>query len=380
MSFRRLDLSRRMCLPLAPLLALFALLFSWLPGFGSSFPGGATLPTLPGVSLPTVPGVSLPTIPGGSTGGGIGTPGPSPSGPLTGKYFSGKFTNAAGSRNFTGYIPSGYKSGTAVPLVVALHGCSQSADTISKQIKLDNLAESATFITVYPEQPSSANNLSCWNWFQSANMQRGQGEPSILAGITQWVQQNYTVDAKRTFVEGFSAGGAMAVVMGATYPDLYGAIGVGSGIEYNGGTAALGGAQLDATKAGQAAYQAMGSNARIMPTLIFHGAQDKTVPVANATSLVKQWLTTDDLADDGVINGSVPTTPQSSKNLISSAGQPYTVSSYVDGHGREILQSWVVANMEHAWSGGCSCTSYSYPSGPDETKAMYDFFMAHPKL
>jgi len=361
-----------MLVPLAPLLALFMALFGlWWPGLGSQLPGG--LPNLPGGTLPTPPTTAT-TLPGG--GGGGGTSGP---GVLPGKHFSSNFTNAAGTRSFSGYVPSGYQAGTALPLVVALHGCTQSADTLSKQTQLDNLAESAKFITVYPEQPSSANNLECWNWFQSANMQRGSGEPSILAGITQWVQQNYTVDAKRTYVEGFSAGGAMAVVMGATYPDLYAAIGAGSGIEYNGGTGALGGTQLDAKQAGQAAYQAMGANARVLPTLVFHGAQDKTVPVSNATSLVTQWQTTDDLADDGVLNGSIPSAAISTQSLVSSGGQAYTVSKYGDGHGHEILQSWVVTNMEHAWSGGCSCTSYSYPAGPDETKAMVDFFLAHPK-
>jgi poly(hydroxyalkanoate) depolymerase family esterase len=317
-------------------------------------------------------------VPGGTGGGGFGTPGPNTSGPLAGRYFSGKFTNAAGTRAFTGYVPSKYQNGTALPLVVALHGCTQSADTMAKQTKLNDLAEAKNFIVVYPEQPSSANQFSCWNWFESSDMQRGQGEPSIIAGITQWVQQNYTVDSKQTFVGGFSAGGAMAAVMGATYPDVYASLGIGSGIEYNGGTGALGGNILDAKQAGQAAYRAMGGHARVVPTLVFHGGKDKTVPTTNATYLIQQWQTTNDLADDGALNGSFPSAATSTQNLVSAGGQPYSVTSYGDGRGHEAIQYWLVANMAHAWSGGCSCTSFTYPSGPDEARAMYDFFVSHP--
>src|SRR5581483_10462834 len=129
---------------------------------------------------------------------------------------------------------------------VALHGCAQTADIFGKQTKLDNLAEAKGFIAVYPEQNSKANSMSCWNWFKPEHQQRGQGEPSIIAGITQWVQQNYTVDAKRVYVAGLCAGAAMSNVMAATYPDVYAASGVGSGIEYNGGVAAMGGYILDA--------------------------------------------------------------------------------------------------------------------------------------
>lgn len=349
---------------LTSLMALWAVFFGMLtPG---TLPGGT--PTFPGGT----PGTSV-----GIPGGGFGMPGPDSSGPLKGRYFTGQFTNAAGTRNYRGYVPATYKAGTAVPLVVALHGCAQTADIFGKQTKLDNLAEAKGFIAVYPEQNSKANSMSCWNWFKPEHQQRGQGEPSIIAGITQWVQQNYTVDAKRVYVEGFSAGAAMSNVMAATYPDVYAASGVGSGIEYNGGVAAMGGYILDAKQSGRAAYQAMGSHARVVPTVIVHGGADKTVPVANADHLVQQWQTTNDLADDGVLNGSVPTAAAATKSDFGFGGQ-YTVTSYADGHGREVLQYWRVDQMKHAWSGGCSCQDYSYPNGPDETKAMVDFFLNHP--
>jgi poly(hydroxyalkanoate) depolymerase family esterase len=339
---------------LAPLMAVLALLF------GGGLPG---VPALPG-GLPGLPGLpgggTVPPPPGGGT-----------TGTLPGRPFSGNYMNAAGTRSYLGYAPSTYKAGTPLPLVVALHGCTQSAATLRQQTKFDSLAEAKNFIVVFPEQPSSANPMSCWNWFDPNHMQRGSGEPSIIAGITDWVQQHYSVDPQRIYVAGFSAGAAMAAVMGVTYPDRYAAIGIGSGIQY-------GGSSLDPTQAGQAAYKAMGTYSRPMPTLIFHGGQDQIVPVSNADKLVKQWQTTDDLSDDGSINGSIPAGPVKTLGEQSTGGQSYTITRYEDGHGRELVQSWLVPDMGHAWSGGCSCTAYSDPAGPDETVAMYSFFSSHP--
>jgi poly(hydroxyalkanoate) depolymerase family esterase len=328
---------------LAPLMALLAMLMGGMPG----------LPGAPGDG-------SVPPLPSGGT-----------QGPLPGHYFSGSYINAAGTRKYLGYTPSSYEKGTRLPLIVALHGCTQSPDTLRQQTKFDNLAEAKRFIVVYPEQPSSASPMGCWNWFNPSHVQRGSGEPSIIAGIAEWVQQHYRVDPERIFVAGFSAGGAMAAVMGATYPDRFAAIGVGSGLQY-------GGSSLDPTQAGQAAYKAMGTFARPMPTLIFHGGQDSIVPVTNADKLVRQWQTTADLADDGVINGTVPAAPVKTLGEKSAGGQSYTVNRYDDAQGREFVQYWLVPDMGHAWSGGCSCTAYSDPDGPDEAVAMYNFFASHP--
>ena len=294
-----------------------------------------------------------------------------------GAQFSGDYTNAAGTRHFLGYVPSTYRAGTATPLVVALHGCTETADTFRTLSRTDGLAEARKVIVVYPEQSAGskgANYMGCWNWFNNSNMQRGSGEPSLIAGITQWVEQHYTVDPRRVYVMGFSAGGAMASIMGATYPDLYAAIGIGSGIEYGAtGIKYVAGIGLDPTQAGQEAYRAMGPYAREMPALIFHGGRDSIVPVINAQDLVTQWQVTAQLA-----GGSVSASPGQTLNQRTPSGRSYTVSKYVDSHGQELLQSWLVPDMVHAWSGGCGCAQYADPSGPDETAAMFDFFGNHP--
>jgi poly(hydroxyalkanoate) depolymerase family esterase len=341
------------------------------PAVGGSLPIpslGGSLPNLLGIDLTKLFGGDFTNLLGGDYsnlfGGLFG-------GGATGGKFSGSFNNSAGTRSYQGYVPSTYKAGTAMPLVVVLHGCTESAADIESLTQFDKLAEANKFIVVYPEQPQSANYLHCWNWFLPTDMQRGSGEPSIIAGITQWVQKHYTVDAKRTFVTGFSAGGAMTAIMGATYPDLFAAIGVGSGLQY-------GGPYIDPVKAGLQAYQAMGSQARVVPNLIFHGVKDTTVPVADADQLMRQWQTTADWADDGKSNNSIPAAPASTRQGQVQNGQSYTVSDYVDSHGKELAQYWLVPDMTHAWSGGCTCAKYSDPSGPDESTAIWNFFVNHP--
>jgi poly(hydroxyalkanoate) depolymerase family esterase len=294
---------------------------------------------------------------------------------LPGTSFSGSYANAWGVRSYLGYVPSRYEPGVAVPLVVALHGCIESADAFRQLTRLDQLAEARNSVVVFPEQSPAASFMRCWNWFTQT--QRGWGEPSLVAGITGVVAGRYTIDPKRIYVVGLSAGAAMAGVMGATYPDLYAAVGIGSGCEYDGlPCGPLGG--VDPELAGRLAYGAMGARARVQPVVVFHGDRDAVIPPVNAVQIVRQWQATADWADDGADNGSIPRGPASSADGAAIGGQTYTVTSYVDGHGNELEQSWLVHGMGHAWSGGCGCEPYADPAGPDETRAMVDFFDRHP--
>ena len=231
----------------------------------------------------------------------------------------------------------------------------------------------------------------CWNWFQQANLQRGSGEPSLIAGITHWVEQHYAIDADRVYVTGFSAGVAMSSVMAATYPDLYATAGVGSGCEYAATVACVGSKGTDPSQAGREAYMAMGSHARPIPVVVFNGDQDDVVPPANGEQVVQQWLVTDSLAGGGWASASsFGSAPATVSNGQVPNGRSYTVTAYSGGrgadttqwvsdrHGTDLITHWVVHEMGHAWSGGCSCEQYSDPAGPDETTAMYAFFMNHP--
>src|ERR1700745_2920403 len=164
-----------------------------------------------------------------------------PSGPISrpdivppgGKFIEGTYSNPAGTRTYKLYIPSRYQ-GQALPLIVMLHGCNQSPDDFAAGTRMNLIAEEQTCLVVYPAQPSEANPAKCWNWFRPTDQKRGQGAPSLITGISRQVMRQYSVDSQRVYIGGLSAGAAAAAVMGATYPDLYAAIGVHSGLPRGG--------------------------------------------------------------------------------------------------------------------------------------------------
>jgi poly(hydroxyalkanoate) depolymerase family esterase len=298
----------------------------------------------------------------------------------TGTLTSGDYAGPPGTQHYELYVPSTYTPATPVPLVVALHGCGQTAAQFRQLTRWDAQAQAKGFIVVFPQQDSSANYLKCWNFFQDASMHRSAGDPARIAAVTSVIENTYNVDPHRVYAAGLSAGGAMASVMAATYPDYFAAIGIGSGCEYASTPTCAGYRSADPTQAAQQAYKEMGPHARPMPFIAFQGDADTTVPPANADQLVQQWLLTDDLADDGAANRSVPSTPTKNTPGFTPGGRFYTIRTYADNHQAELAQYWVVRGMTHAWSGGDPSQQFSDPSGPDETAAMYAFFLSHPAM
>lgn len=297
------------------------------------------------------------------------------------------YNGSAGSRPYYVYTPANYQPGTAVPLIVMLHGCTQNPTDFAAGTQMNALADQKQFIVVYPQQTSTYNSSSCWNWFLTADQARGSGEPAIIAGITQTVEQTtsqWTIDSSRVYVAGMSAGAAMAVIMGATYPDIFAAIGVHSGLEYQAATDQTSGSMAlsqggpSPTQQGQAAYNAMGSHARVVPTIVFHGTSDYTVYPLNGDQVVQQWMKTDTLASNGTYNASF-SSPSSTTNgqVPGSSGRAYTVQTWNGTNGNEVQEYWKVSGMGHAWSGGNSSGSYTDPNGPSATQAMYTFFMRY---
>src|ERR671914_848530 len=300
--------------------------------------------------------------------------------PEGGDFLERSYTNSAGTRSYKLYIPSGY-TGQAVPLIIMLHGCTQNPDDFATGTRMNELAEEHTFLVAYPAQAGNANMQKCWNWFQVADQQRGRGEPSLIAGITRQVVDDYEVAEGRVYVAGMSAGGAMAAIMGATYPDLYAAVGVHSGLAP--------GAAQDITSAFSAMQGGGASNTHqdaptggsevSVPVIVFHGDRDTTVHPRNAEQLLAHYRTAD--ATPGGRNGAgKPVSPIAVRKGQVPDGHAYTRATQRDAEGRPIMEQWTVHGLGHAWSGGSSAGSYTDTKGPDASAEMVRFFDQQHKM
>ncbi len=288
--------------------------------------------------------------------------------PEGGRFVERSYTNGAGTRTYKLYVPGGYV-GDAIPLIVMLHGCTQDPDDFAAGTRMNELAEERTFLVAYPAQAASANMQKCWNWFQASDQQRGRGEPSIIAGITSQVASEYEVAEDRVYVAGMSAGGAMAAIMGATYPDLYAAIGVHSGLA-PGAASDLSSAFTAMRQGGPVvAHEDVPGRgySEILPTIIFHGDGDTTVHPRNGDRLLAHLAGGGSSLRVTTRRGRVPD------------GYEYTRFTYRGADGRELVERWSVPGLGHAWSGGSHPGSYTDPRGPDASAEMVRFFEQHHK-
>lgn len=302
------------------------------------------------------------------------------------------------TRAYRLHVPESVSAGgEAVPLVVYLHGCNQDAADAEQGTRFSDVADERGFVVVYPEQSrdlADGNGSGCWNWFRPEHQQRGSGEPAAIAAITAAVIEGHPIDPDRVYVAGASAGADMAAVLAAAYPDVYAAVGVLAGCAYP--------SCLDPS--GVLAHRAMGEHARPVPALVAQGTADAVNNLAMGLGAVQQWIGTNDLADDGQPNGSVPRTPSSVEHHDAALGSrgsgeaclrpnrfpcaggvvgfdgayPYTIERH-DGGGCTLVEAWWVHGLGHAYPGGDPEASYTDPLGPDITVALVDFFWSHPR-
>jgi poly(hydroxyalkanoate) depolymerase family esterase len=290
-----------------------------------------------------------------------------------GEFIARSYTNAAGARDYKLYIPAAY-DGQALPLVIMLHGCKQNPDDFAAGTRMNELAEEHGFLVAYPEQASKANGANCWNWFETRHQKRDAGEPAIIAGITREVVTAYGLDARRVYIAGLSAGGAMATVMGTTYPELYAAVGVHSGLPYQ---AARDVASAFAAMRGDRAKPVKRKSrrdARSVPIIVFHGDNDTTVHPSNGDELI---------AHAAAASAEAKARDNASAEHVTSvehgdaAGRAYTRTTYRDTAGNRVLEQWLVHGASHAWSGGSTDGSFTDPRGPDASREMLRFFLEH---
>jgi poly(hydroxyalkanoate) depolymerase family esterase len=277
------------------------------------------------------------------------------------QYLSKTFACAAGTRSYKLYIPRRHQKGRRA-LLVMLHGGTQDADDFAAGTRMNALAEEHGFIVAYPNQSKAANASLCWNWFTPENQMRGRGEPAIIAGITSEVIADYDVDPARVFVAGLSAGGAMAAVMGATYPDLYAAVGVHSGLPYRSAAdlpSAFAAMRGHAGQRQSRKWLGTGDDSRPLRTIVFHGDADNIVHPSNGASI--------NVASDESVEH---------RKVQHDGMRSHTRTVTRDKTGLVVVEHWLVHGSGHAWSGGSADGTYTDPQGPDASREMLRFFFA----
>ena len=276
-------------------------------------------------------------------------------------FLNDTFTCTAGSRSFRTYVPASAAKG-ATGVVVMLHGCTQTPEDFATGTGMNRLAEEHHFIVVYPAQSRRDNTQSCWNWFSRGDQRRDAGEPAILAGMVQQVCATHGVARDRTFVAGLSAGAAMAVILGETYPDVFAGVGAHSGLAY--------GAAKDVPSAFAAMAGPTGASVQTksqVPTIVFHGTSDSTVHPSNGEAVARQ------------VKGAGPGQTLETVEQGEADGRAYSVLRCLAASGEPTLEHWSVSGLGHAWSGGQVGGSYADPKGPDASAEMIRFFFDQPK-
>ena len=290
---------------------------------------------------------------------GDGVPAPAGRGPASGRFIAGSHGNTYGHRDFKLYVPPGAGE-RPLPLVVMLHGCTQSPDDFAAGTAMNDVALAQGFFVLYPAQSQRANPQRCWNWFKHNHQVRGRGEPALLAEMTRGVMKTHSIDPQRVYVAGLSAGGAMAAILGDAYPDLFAAVGVHSGLAAGIATdlpSALGAMKSGGTK--------IRDGASGVATIVFHGDADSTVHPRNS---------------EQVIAASVGKAPEVEVEQRKAAGgRAYTRSVHRQSDGSVVAEHWLVHGARHAWSGGNAKGSYTDAGGPDASAEMIRFFLAHPR-
>ena len=297
---------------------------------------------------------------------GLGQPGRAPELPLAdgAKFLDLNYSCAAGARRYRLYVPSTAADGLH-GLIVMLHGCTQNPEDFAAGTGMNALAEEHRLLIVYPAQTGGDNSMSCWNWFRPSDQMRDTGEPAIIAGLTESLRLEYGVPSGRLFIAGLSAGGAMAAIMGETYPELYGAIGVHSGLAYGSANDVM---SAFTAMRGQVGIEpplsrAAGAGPQAAPRMIvFHGSADTTVHPSNAGRII---------ASQGGSHGRT----SRSEHGPTDETRAYTrlVAKRDDGtHG---IECWMIDGAQHAWSGGHPSGSHTDPRGPDASAAMVRFFL-----
>jgi poly(hydroxyalkanoate) depolymerase family esterase len=252
-----------------------------------------------------------------------------------------------------------------------LHGATQTASDFATGTRMPELVEECGGIALFPEQSRSAHPLGSWNWYDTRHQVAEGGEPSVLVGLTRKIVADHAVDERRVYVAGMSAGGAMAVILGQAFPNVYAAVGVHSGIPRGAAHDLMSALRTMNSGPPEDRPESMPGQAGIvhsMPTIVFHGDRDQTVHPLNAEAVLAQALRLKGGAAD------TAGAPRAGPTRMP-GGREVTMSTHRRRKGRADAELWIVHGAGHAWTGGSAKGSFTDESGPDASREMLRFFL-----
>ena len=253
------------------------------------------------------------------------------------------------------------------PLFVMLHGASQTASDFATGTRMQELVEECGGIALFPEQSSSAHPFKSWNWYDARHQLAEGGEPSLIAGLTRQIAAEHGADPRRIFVAGMSSGGAMAVILGQAFPGVFAAVGVHSGIAKGAAHNLM--SALRTMKSGPSeARTGPPEPSHSIPTIVFHGDNDRTVHPLNAVAVLAQALRRDGASAATVGILSTGPTPMP-------GGREVSLTTHRRHEKPAHAELWIVHGSGHAWTGGSAEGSYTDESGPDASREMLRFFL-----
>lgn len=304
----------------------------------------------------------------------VGLTGPRPA--ADGHWERGRHTGPFGARTYDLYLPARTGRGP-LPLVLLLHGCQQSPVPFAQDSGFVRAADRDGFAILAPRQETRHQFQRCWHWYAQAHQLRGAGEPALLTALVEHVRDRAVtefgtrIDHRQVYVTGLSAGGAMALILAATYPDVFAAAGVHSGTAYRSAARGLG--AISAMGALSEPPTDLGLTRQMAPLVVIHGTGDRVVRPTNADRIVDQWLASREHGRRGLDR--IRPLAMTSSSVV--GGRRCIRTRWYSARGRRMLEYWRVDGLAHAWSGGLREAEYVDPAGPDATDLLLGFFRRH---
>jgi poly(hydroxyalkanoate) depolymerase family esterase len=274
------------------------------------------------------------------------------------------------------YIPANAPTG-AMPLVVMLHGCEQSAEQFARGTRMNALAEEKGFAVAYPQQSLRGHPNRCWHWYERAT-QDGGDDVRLMAGIIDKICAAYPIDRGRVYAAGLSAGAGMANILALRHPERIAAVGLHSGPVFGAGHSKAGAysvMQLGASHVAEHAIRTLvagGARFPAMPAILIQGREDRIVRRINQEQLEAQFRLINGLGADSA----APPVDKPGRASGKRQSHAYRIRDYRRGR-KLLLRVCDIAQLEHAWSGGDCSLKYNACAGPDASRMMWDFFSRH---